>query len=111
MIIKIKEINVNNLLIKIQKYSSKTRIILILFSFIKVTVYNIVPVWKVCIAQPRYWARNFDALYIFTSKLLNLRCAVFKLSSQDIVYSFSEGYMCLRTSGNYTQVKILTGNS
>ena len=24
---------------------------------------------------------------------------------------FSEGYMCLRTSGNYTQVEIPTGNS
>ncbi len=41
------------------------------------------PVWKVCIAQPRYRARNFDALYIFTSKLLNFGCAVFTLSSQD----------------------------
>ncbi len=25
--------------------------------------------------------------------------------------NFSEGYMCLRTSGNYTQVEIPTGNS
>ena len=26
------------------------------------------PVWKVCIVQPRYRARNFDAFYIFTIK-------------------------------------------
>ncbi len=29
----------------------------------------------------------------------------------EYVNEFSEGYICLRTSGNYTQVEILTGNS
>ncbi len=32
---------------------------------------------------------NFDALYIFTIKFLNLGCAVSKLSSQATVYFYS----------------------
>ena len=40
------------------------------------------PVWKVCIAQPRYWARNFDALIYLLVNFANLGRTVFKLSSQ-----------------------------
>ena len=40
------------------------------------------PVLKIFIAQLRYRACNFDALYIFTSKFSNLKCVAFKLSSQ-----------------------------
>jgi hypothetical protein len=42
------------------------------------------PVWKVCVKQPRYQARNFDACYIYLILLnfLNLGCAISKLSSQ-----------------------------
>ena len=41
------------------------------------------PVWKVCVKQPRYQARNFDARYIYLLlNFLNLGCAISKLYSQ-----------------------------
>ncbi len=35
-------------------------------------------IWKVSIARPRYRARNFDVLYIFTSKFFESRARSFQ---------------------------------
>ena len=58
------------------------------------------PVWKVCITQPRYRVRNFDALIYLLVNFENLRRAVFKLSSQGWVGEGGGGqnfeHVCLR---------------
>ncbi len=60
--------------------------------------------------------RNFFSLKMLENrkkrkKLLYFGKAIALSCSRLKVHNFSKRYMCLRTSGNYTQVEILIGNS